>query len=385
MPSAVQQQPPGILLTVNVGSSSVRLDAFDGAGRRLAARHLDEQGRAAADQAAAVALLRAFVQDEGLAAIGAIAHRVVHGGERLTAACRIDASVEAEIDRLAELAPLHNPPALAWIRAARAAFPDAVQIAAFDTAFFASLPAVAQTYALPGTWALRDALRRYGFHGLAHGFLWQRWTQLRPRSTAPGALGRVISLQLGSGCSIAAVRDGAPLDTSMGFSPLEGLVMGTRCGDLDPGLLLYLLRQHGWSAQDLEQRLNHACGLLGVSGVSGDVNVLLGAGTDAARLALDLYCYRVRKYLGAYLAVLGGADAILFGGGVGEHVPSLRARILAGLQWAGIVLDPVRNAAATGADAQISDSASAVDLRVLAVDESAMLLREARAVLAAAS
>jgi acetate kinase len=373
------------LLTVNVGSSSVRLDAFDGDGRRLAARHLDEQGGAAADPVAASALLHAFVRDADLRAIGAIAHRVVHGGERLTAACRIDAAVEAEIDRLSELAPLHNPPALAWIRAARAGFPGAAQIAAFDTAFFAPLPAVARTYAVPASWARRDALRRYGFHGLAHGFLWQRWTELRPRGLAPGAGGRVISLQLGSGCSVAAVRDGAPLDTSMGFSPLEGLVMGTRCGDVDPGLLLYLQRQHGWSARDLEQRLNHACGLLGVSASSADVKVLIGAGTDAARLALDLYCYRVRKYLGAYLAVLGGADAILFGGGVGEHVPALRARMLAGLEWAGIVLDPARNAAATGADAQISADASTVDLRVLAVDESAMLLREARAVLAAAA
>jgi acetate kinase len=248
---------------------------------------------------------------------------------------------------------------------------------------------VARTYAVPAAWAGRDALRRYGFHGLAHGFLWQRWLELRTGGRAQPAAGRVISLQLGSGCSIAAIRDGRALDTSMGFSPLEGLVMGTRCGDVDPGLLLYLQRQHGWSAGELEQRLNRECGLLGLSGLSADVKVLLaaasGPASEAVQLALEIYCYRVRKYLGAYLIVLGGVDAILFGGGVGEHAPALRARMLEGLAWAGVVLDPLRNAAARGGDARIGADAAAVELAVLEVDESAVLLREARQVLAGAS
>ena len=235
---------------------------------------------------------------------------------------------------------------------------------------------------MPALWAGQDALRRYGFHGLAHGFLWQRWLGLRSAASARSAGDRVISLQLGSGCSIAAIRDGVPLDTSMGFSPLEGLVMGTRCGDLDPGLLLYLQRQHGWSPQQLEQRLNHECGLLGLSGLSADVKVLLATSSAAVQLALEIYCYRVRKYIGAYLVVLGGADAILFGGGVGEHVPALRAQMLEGLEWAGVVLDSARNSAATNGDARIGADASAVDLRVFEVDESAMMLREARRVLA---
>jgi acetate kinase len=369
------------LITVNVGSSSVRLEAYAEDGRRVAVRHLVQGSPAVDDPAHAPEALRAFAAESGSEAIRAIVHRVVHGGEKLRSACLIDAPVEAEIDRLEELAPLHNPAALAWIRAARAGIPGTAQIAVFDTAFFASLPLEARSYAVPATWARADALRRYGFHGLAHSFLWQRWTELRP----PGAGGRVISLQLGSGCSIAAIRDGHPLDTSMGFSPLAGLVMGTRCGDLDPGLVLYLQRQWGWSAQQLEQRLNHECGLLGLSGISGDVKTLLGAAAEAARLALEVYCYRVRQYIGAYLAVLRGADAILFGGGVGEHAPTLRARMLQGFEWAGIVLDTVRNAAASGIDARIGADASHVDLRVLVVDESAMMLRQAREVLAGAA
>jgi acetate kinase len=371
------------LLTVNVGSSSVRLEAYATDGRRLAERHFVQGTPAVDDPSAAPAALRDLIAAAGSEPLRAVVHRIVHGGERLTAACRIDARVEAEIDRLGELAPLHNPPALAWIRAARSVLPALPQIAVFDTAFFAELPAVARAYAIPPDWARGDTLRRYGFHGLAHGFLWQRWMQLRPGGAPGSAAGRVISLQLGSGCSIAAIRDGRPLDTSMGFSPLEGLVMGTRCGDLDPGLLLYLQRAHGWSPQVLEQRLNHECGLLGLSGLSGDVKVLLGAVTEPVQLALEIYCYRVRKYLGAYLVVLGGADAILFGGGVGEHAPVLRARMLEGLEWAGAVLDPVRNAAATGGDARIAADTSAVDLRVIEVDESAVLLREATRVLGA--
>ncbi len=366
------------LLTVNVGSSSVRLVAYAdpgaGQGGRLADEHLLIAPGTTLDPLAA---LQAFEERPGIGPIAAVAHRVVHGGARLTGSCRIDAAVEAEIDRLGELAPLHNPPALAWIRAARARLPAAAQVAVFDTAFFHALPPHAQDYALPAAWARSDPLRRYGFHGLAHRSLWQRWAALRPA----GAGGRVISLQLGSGCSIAAIRDGLPLDTSMGFSPLEGLVMASRCGDLDPGLLLYLQHQHGWSALALEQRLNRECGLLGLSGLSGDVNVLLRSVDPAAQRALELYCYRIRKYLGAYLAVLGGADAVLFGGGVGEHLPVLRERILAGLEWAGIALDPARNAAADGSHPERPVHAGRIDVRVIAVDEAQILAREALEVL----
>ena len=361
------------LLTVNVGSSSVRLGSYDEHDRLVAEQHLEGQ-----EEADAAALLQQFAQHPKVQPIEAVCHRVVHGGERFTAACRIDAQVEQALVQLSELAPLHNPPALAWIRAARELLPQAPQVAVFDTAFFAALPPVARAYALPAPLVQRYRLRRYGFHGLAHRYLWQRWEHMRP----PGAGGRVITLQLGSGCSAAAIRDGSPLDTSMGLSPLEGLVMATRSGDVDPGLLLYLQRQQGWDAAELEQCLSQRSGLLGVSGESADARVLLASASAAAALALELFCYRVRKYIGAYLAVLGGADAILFGGGIGEHLPVLRARILQGLEWAGVVLDAARNEAAGGDDEmRIAAAHSRVDVRVVPVDESAILVSEARAVL----
>ncbi|HEX4025119.1 MAG TPA: acetate/propionate family kinase [Steroidobacteraceae bacterium] len=360
------------LLTVNVGSSSVRLASFDERDRTLAEQHVDGQ------ELGAAVLLQQFAARARVLPIEAICHRVVHGGERFTAACRIDAAVEAAIEELCELAPLHNPAALTWIRAARGLFPQVPQVAVFDTAFFAGLPPVARSYALPAQLSRQHRLRRYGFHGLAHRYLWQRWEHIRP----PGAGGRAISLQLGSGCSVAAVRDGAPLDTSMGLSPLEGLVMATRCGDVDPGLLLYLQRQEGWSADQLEQCLSQRSGLLGVSGESPDMRALLSSGSEAAALALELFCYRARKYIGAYLSVLGGADVILFGGGIGEHLPSVRSRILSGLEWAGVLLDAARNEeAAGGAETRIATADSRIDVRVIPVDESQILLSEARAAL----
>lgn len=348
------------LLTVNVGSSSVRLVLYAD-GQRRAELHLE-------GSADPVALARA-ARELGVATPEAVAHRVVHGGERFTRSCRIDAAVEAQIEQLSELAPLHNPPALHWIRAARAAWPAAAQIAVFDTAFFSQLPAIARRYALPAA-SQHWPIHRYGFHGLAHRYLWQRWAQL-------GGMGRVITLQLGSGCSVAALADGAPLDTSMGFSPLEGLVMATRCGDVDPGALLYLQRQTGWSIEQLEYALNHDSGLLGVSGVSKDLRALLASSEPAAREAVELFCYRARKYIGAYLAVLGGADAILFGGGVGEHLSSIRATILQGLEWAGVTLDVAANEAAVGREARISTAGSHVAVQVIPVDESLIMAQEA--------
>jgi len=305
----------------------------------------------------------------------------VHGGARLTSTRRIDAAVEAEIERLAALAPLHNPVALAWIRACREALGvDLPQVAVFDTAFYAHLPEVARTYALPHALCERHGLRRYGFHGLAHQALWSRWRVLRP-DVADG--GRVISFQLGAGCSVTAIDHGRPLDTSMGFSPLEGLVMATRGGDLDPGLVTFLQRVEGLNAADMEQLLNERSGLLGVSGTSADLRTLLAADDPRARLAIDLYCYRARKYLGAYLAVLGGADAVLFGGGVGEHAAVVRAGILAGFAWAGLRLDAVANTATVGREGRISKTDSRIEAWVIPVDEARVLATEALAAVAA--
>jgi acetate kinase len=360
------------ILTVNVGSSSVRLVAYAADGARLATAHLTDLRQPA------TSLFRKFLDADPVQGITAAGHRIVHGGERFTASCRIDAAVEADIDALGELAPLHNPQALAWVRVCREVLGESVpQVAVFDTAFYADLPTVATQYALPQALVTRLGLRRYGFHGLAHRAMWQRWSALAAERRGSG---RIISLQLGSGCSITAIRDGRPLDTSMGFSPLEGLVMATRSGDVDASALLHIQRTDGSPAEQLEALLNQRSGLLGMSGVSGDLRELLASTDPRARLAIDLYCYRAQKYLGAYLAVLGGVDAIVFGGGVGEHLAAIRQQILAGLEWSGIALAPALNATAIGNEARI-DAGGGVGVWVIPVDESAILLAETLAVL----
>ena len=368
-----------IVLTINTGSSSVRLAVFSPEGELLSRR---ASGHFSGDLNDPAAMLRAFLRDHDVgAAVAVVAHRIVHGGARLTAPCRIDAAVEAEIERLAPLAPLHNPRALEWIRACRVPFgAETAQVAVFDTEFYATLPEAAATYALPRALCARHGIRRYGFHGIAHQAMWRRWRELRPDINAGG---RVISLQLGAGCSITAIREGQVVDTSMGFSPLEGLVMATRSGDADPGLLLFLQRAEGLTPERMERLLNEESGLLGLSGVSGDMRALLDTDDAGARLAVAVYCYRACKYVGAYLAALGGADAILFGGGVGEHAPEVRAQILAGLEWLGIVLDADANRAAVGAEMCISNRGSATEVWVIPVDEAAILAQAALAVTAA--
>lgn len=359
----------GPILTVNAGSSSVRLAAFgDGGARRIAAAHHDRPGTEPRE------LLEDFLRGHGLAKVSIASHRVVHGGERFRAPLRVDGAVEREIERLAAIAPLHNPPALRWLREARAVLgPDVPHVAVFDTAFYADLPAAATTYALPRELAARHGLRRYGFHGIAHDAMGRRWRQLHGDA---GPEARLISLQLGAGCSITATRGGRAVDTSMGFTPLEGLVMATRSGDVDPGLLLHLQRTGGMTAEALERMLNRDSGLRGISGASGDMRELLASRDPAARLAIEVYCRRARKYVGAFLAVLGGADAILFGGGVGEHAPEIRARILEGMAWAGIALESPRNGAANSGEARI-DAGGPVQVWVIPVDEAAILAEEA--------
>ncbi|MFZ5524257.1 MAG: acetate/propionate family kinase [Pseudomonadota bacterium] len=364
------------ILAVNTGSSSVRLALY--ADNASALRLLAEHRYAGETQPEHA--LREFI---GNKRVEAVAHRIVHGGTKLVSPCVIDADVEVEIGRLAALAPLHNPRALVWVRACRALFGNGTaQVAVFDTGFYATLPEVARNYALPQQLVQRFGLRRYGFHGIAHQAMWRHWLHLRPKVASPGITkgGCVISLQLGAGCSITAVADGVPQDTSMGFSPLEGLVMATRSGDIDPGVLLYLLREGRMTVDELDHLLNHESGLCGLSG-ENDMRKLLVSKDPAAQLAIDLYCYRARKYIGAYLAVLGGVDAILFGGGVGEHAPEIRERILAGMEWAGIILDRERNRAAVGAEACISRDGSPVAVWSIPVDESQLMAEEAAALL----
>lgn len=362
------------LLTVNAGSSSIRLAAFQctsGGPQLLAAQHAEVPAGSADDGP-----LRDFLQQHMAGGAAAVAHRVVHGGAQPPGAHRIDEALEQAIVAHIPLAPLHNPAALQWIRACRGLLPGAPQLAVFDTGLFHALPEVAARYALPDDLVQRHALRRYGFHGLAHASMLRRWTDIAPHGGR-----RVISLQLGSGCSAAASRDGQAVDTSMGFSPLEGLVMATRSGDVDPGLLLYLLRHGDMTAEDLEASLNRRSGLLGLSGHSADMRLLIDTTDEASQLAVELFAYRARKYVGAYLAVLGGADAILFGGGVGEHEPRIRRQILAGMEWAGTRLDDAANMAARGGHACISAADSPVAVHVVAVDEAHELATSAQQVL----
>ncbi|HVS77879.1 MAG TPA: acetate/propionate family kinase [Steroidobacteraceae bacterium] len=366
-----------IVLTVNTGSTSVKLAAFQadgaagGAGpppRRLAAQHLTGGGIEPG------AALRGFLGQLSERPC-TVAHRVVHGGTRFKAPALVDDGTREAIAGLCELAPLHNPQALRWIDAAREVCGAGVtQVAAFDTAFFSSLPRVAAEYALPPHLGAELGIRRYGFHGLAHEAMWRRWCELEPR--LPGG-GRLITLQLGGGCSMAALERGRPLDTSMGFSPLEGLVMATRSGDIDAAVVPYLERRLGLSGDRVVELLNEQSGLAGLGGGASDPQSLLAEGSERARLAVELYCYRARKYLGSYLAVLGGCDGIAFGGGVGEHVAEVRARILSGLEWAGIALDPAANVAAKGIESRISASGSRVTVRVIPVEEELLMVRAA--------
>jgi len=308
-------------------------------------------------------------------AIGACGHRVVHGGEDAGGSCLIDDALEAVIERHIDLAPLHNPPNLTGIRAARAVLGEVPQVACFDTAFHQTLPEAAYHYALPYELYERFRIRRYGFHGTSHQCVTQKAAaQLgRPVDTVS-----LITCHLGNGCSITAVRDGCSVDTSMGLTPLEGVMMGTRCGDIDPAIPLFLL-QHGYDAAGVDRLLNKESGLAGLSGVSNDLRDVMqaaAAGNARAELALQRYAYSVRKYIGAYLAVLNGCDAIVFTAGVGQHSAAMRRRILEHLEALGIVLDPQRNAALDSEGGSIQAADSRVAILVIPTDEEGMIAEE---------
>jgi acetate kinase len=260
------------------------------------------------------------------------------------------------------------------IRVTRAVLgPATPQVAVFDTAFHHDLPARAARYAIPNALARRHGIRRFGFHGMAHRWMSERYAV---RCGVPLTATRLITLQLGNGCSAAAIDGGRSVDTSMGLTPLEGLMMATRSGDVDPALVGYLARREQVGVEQVEEWLNHESGVLGVSGRSRSLGALLDAGTDIdadTELAIEMFCYRARKYVGAYLAVLGGADAVVFGGGVGEHQPEIRRRICTGLEALGVVLDPDLNAAARGVEATISRDGSRVRVEVLPADEATVI------------
>lgn len=307
--------------------------------------------------------------------VQAVGHRVVHGGDRFVSPVLLDDAVLSVLEGLDELAPLHNPAAVEGIRAAREALGSEVpMVAVFDTAFHATLPEYAYTYALPYEVAQRNRVRRYGFHGTAHEYMLNRYAESAGISTREAT---IITLQLGNGCSATAIRNGRSVDTSMGFTPLEGLVMGTRSGDIDPSIVSYLAQKEGISAQEVERLLNERSGLLGVSGRSADMRDLLAAAPDEprARLAIEVFCYRVRKYIGAYLAALGGAQAVVFGGGIGENAPAIRASICEGLEWCGLELDASRNASTVGTEGQISADGASIAVHVVTVNEAILIAR----------
>jgi acetate kinase len=314
--------------------------------------------------------------------LDAIAHRIVHGGERISEPVIADDKVIGALDEASRFAPLHNPLAIATLRAVREQFPTVPSIVVADTAFHRTVPPVAHTYAIPRALAARHGIHRFGFHGIGHSWMRDRYAQIAGR--AASAL-NLITLQLGAGCSIAAIREGQSIDTSMGLTPLEGLMMATRSGDLDPAIFSYLATSEGLSPVEVERILNHDSGLLGVSGISDDMRELEAAvDTDAdAALAIEMFCYRVRKYIGAYLAVLGRVDAIVFGGGIGEHSVNARARICKDLDTLGIVFDEERNRAASGPEACFSADSSRIALWVVPLDEELQIARASARLVAA--
>ncbi|HJQ70652.1 MAG TPA: acetate kinase [Blastocatellia bacterium] len=314
-----------------------------------------------------------------IADVHAVGHRVVHGGERFTHSVLITDEVLKGIEDCIELAPLHNPANIRGIQAARELFGPALpQAAVFDTAFHQTLPDHAYLYALPYQFYRRYKVRRYGFHGTSHRYVAYRYRQIR-------AIRRdqtnVITLHLGNGCSAAAIRAGDSVDTSMGMTPLEGLVMGTRSGDLDPAIIDYLSTKEGLSASEVETMLNKQSGLIGISGLTNDMRELLEERREnndrRAGLAIEIFCYRARKYIGAYLAAMNGADAIIFTGGIGENSPEVREMIASGLGWMGLELDPERNLAHTaGREGLISTDQSRLAAYVIPTDEELLIARD---------
>ena len=361
------------VLVLNSGSSSIKYQLLDMSSRRRVAvgsiERIGESAGSVPDHAAGMdAVLRELEGHLDRSALAAVGHRVVHGGDRFRGPTRIDDEVCATIKELIPLAPLHNPANLTLIEAARKAFPDTPQVAVFDTAFHQTLPTPAHTYAVPAAWRDDLGVRRYGFHGTSHQYVSRRAAELLGRR--PEEVNMIV-LHLGNGASACAVRQGRSVDTSMGMTPLEGLVMGTRSGDLDPAVSAYIARRTGQDAEESDRVLNKASGLLALGGSNDMRDIVSGAaaGDKGATLALDVYCYRIRKYIGAYLAVLGRIDALVFTAGVGENSPEVRAGAVAGLEHLGIAISPKRNAAETKEERHISPYWAQTAVLVVPTDE----------------
>jgi acetate kinase len=389
---------PRYLAVLNAGSSSIKF-AVRGTGPEVALNlrgqvesigvaprlelkdangaQLDEQKWQAAgfDHDAATRAIIAVIQKQlGTGAVAAVGHRVVHGGTRHVAPERVDAALLADLETLVPLAPLHQPHNLAPIRAIAAAVPDLPQVACFDTSFHVSQPMIARSYALPR--ALREeGVLRYGFHGISYEFVSRRLRDLAPRLAA----GRVVIAHLGNGASLCALHNCRSVASTMGFTAVDGLMMGTRCGSLDPGVLVYLMDQHKMGPRDIEDLIYRRSGLLGVSGISSDMRMLHGSANAAAAEAIALFVYRAIREIGSMAAALGGLDGLVFTAGIGEHDPAVRDEIVAGSAWLGLRLDPALNEA--GKCGRISSDQSPNEVWVIPTDEERMIAEHAAALL----
>ncbi|MGA2915316.1 MAG: acetate kinase [Sedimentisphaerales bacterium] len=381
------------ILVINAGSSSIKYQLFEMPAEKVLAKGLLEKigeessqlnhfsdskehkiRTKVADHSAGMKLiLDTLVNPQtgvirNVSEISAVGHRVVHGGEEFTASAVIDDRVIASIEKFADLAPLHNPPNLTGIKAARKGLPNALQVACFDTAFHTSIPKVAYIYALPYEIYEKFRVRKYGFHGTSHSYVAKRAAKLLGGNPEQF---NIITCHLGNGCSITAVKEGKSVDTSMGLTPLEGLVMGTRTGDFDPAIIFYL-SEKGYGIDELNNMCNKKSGLLGISGVSNDMRNLRDqalAGNERAKLAFDIFCYRIKKYVGTYTAVLGRLDALVFTGGIGENAPDARAQVCENLEQIGIKIDPAANEKTIRKEGLISSEGSRVKVYAIPTNE----------------
>jgi acetate kinase len=361
------------ILVVNAGSSSLKLRLLDADDRVVASHDLPVQN-GGVESAEIARVLEA--QDD----IGVVGHRIVHGGSEFTRAVRVDPEVVRRLWELADLAPLHQPLSLAILDAVHRALPEVPAVACFDTAFHASLPAAAATYALPAEWRHKWGLKRYGFHGLSHAYAARRVTALTNGTT--GGL-RIVTCHLGAGASLAAVVDGRSVDTTMGFTPLEGLVMATRCGSIDAGLVLWLQEHAGTPASELVHTLEHRSGLLGLTGTSdmGEVVTRAAAGDGDARLGFDVYVHRLRAGIASMSAAMEGLDVLVFTGGVGEKSAAVRQHAAAGLRFLGVELDAAANESGAG-EREIGRMGGAIRTFVITAREDREIARQVREVMA---
>jgi acetate kinase len=387
-----------LILVINAGSSSIKFSVFettaegslatgahgqvegigttarfevtDARGHKLA-----EQNLASNDHEAAIVAIHRWVADHagGEAGFAGVGHRVVHGGSEFSEPVLIDERVITALEALVPLAPLHQPHHIAAIRAVAAAAPDVPQVACFDTSFHHSQPVLAQQFALPRELTAKG-IRRYGFHGLSYEYI----VSALPRVASECAHGKIVVAHLGNGASLCAIEDGRSIATTMGFTPVDGLMMGTRTGLLDPGVILYLLQHEGMDAARVEKLIYEESGLLGVSGLSSDMRELLASDRPAAKQAVDLFIYRISRELGSLAAALGGLDSLVFTGGIGEHAAEIRARVCRDARWLGVRLDEAAN---NTAGPRISEAGSATSAWVIPTDENLMVARHTRRLL----